>query len=294
MKIVRYIISTILSFLIILAVFLLMGIDIIDNKILDKEYIISKLDEVEFYLQISREAENGFENYIYQSGLPEDTIKDLFTEEMIKADVKSLIDCLYEGTDIKLSDEMLRNNLDTKIQEYLNSQKKELNAEGKKNIKKFEDLIVKEYKDNVNVSTTFYKKGNTILEKINNIRNKIGAWPFIIAALLVILIILININDLILAINFISISSISIGILLKLGINLIFKNIDLDNLIILSKSLSSLINSIAKECLYGFSENANTFIICGIIGILTVSILTNTNKKSNRPKRRFVYNKETV
>ena len=32
---------------------------------------------MQVYLQISRDVKSGFENYIYQSGLPEDTIDDL-------------------------------------------------------------------------------------------------------------------------------------------------------------------------------------------------------------------------
>ena len=273
MKIIKNILSLILSFAIIFAVFLLIGIDILNTKFLNKDYILFKIDELAFYEQISREIESGFEEYIYQSGLPKDVIKDLYSDELLIKDVNNLIDCLYEGKGISLSDETVRNTLDTKIREYLDSQNKKLNSDGEKNIKKFEDLIVKEYKENVNASTTFYTKGYTIIDSVNQIVNKFGNWPQIILGILVLLLVLVNIKDLLLAINYLAISSLSIGILIKLGINLLFSNIDFDNLLIFAKSLSNLIVEIVKENLYMISENGNLFIVCGITGILITVIL---------------------
>lgn len=290
MKVFSSIISTILSFFIIFAISLLIGLNILDNKLMDKEYVLSKMDEFKIYNQISSEVEAGFEKYIYQSGLPEEIIKGLFTEEMIKSDVDSLINCLYEGTEITLSDETLRNTLDARIQDYLASQNKTSDKELQNNIKKFEDLIVKEYKENVNVSTTLYTKGFGILEKIREIRNGLGNWPIIVLVVLIVVLVLLNIKDLLVALNFLAISSLSLGVVLKLGVSLIFKNIDFDNLLIFAKSLSNLISGIAKENLYLLSDNGNLFIFCGIVGIVVSAILrSSTNQK---PRRRFANSKK--
>lgn len=139
MKILKNVLCVILSFILVLFLIIYLCLGILRNNILNKEYLLLKMEETEFYLQVSREVQNGFENYIYQSGLPEDTIKNLFTEEMIKQDVNSIIDCLYEGTEINLSDDLLRENLNTRIQEYISSQEKLINNEGKKSIEKFEE-----------------------------------------------------------------------------------------------------------------------------------------------------------
>ena len=77
MKIFKYFINIILSFFIVIMVLAIIALNILNSVILNKEYMLSKMEETEFNLQISREVQNGFENYIYQSGLPEDTIKDL-------------------------------------------------------------------------------------------------------------------------------------------------------------------------------------------------------------------------
>lgn len=290
MKIIKNVLNVILSFVIIFAVFLLMGMNIIENKFLNKEYVFSKMEEIQFYEQVSREVQSGFEKYIYQSGLPEDTIKNLFTDELLRKDINILIDCFYEGTDISLSHEEVRKTLDTKIQEYLKSQNKELDVEGQKNIKKFEELIIKEYTENVNVSTTLYTKGHKVIVKVEEIVNKIGNWPKIVLMALILLVILINIKDLLVALNFLSISSLSIGILLKLGVSLIFTNIDFDNLLILAKSVSNLGANIAKENLYMISDVGNIFIVCGLVGVFVVAMLKKTDKKV-KPIRRSINNK---
>lgn len=291
MKILKYCINIILSFLIVFAIILVIAINLLNNKFLNKNYILSKMDETEFYLQVSREVESGFENYIYQSGLPEDTIKDLFTQEMLKKDVKSIVDCLYDGTDIVLSENDLRNNLEYKIQEYVKSQNITLNEQSQKNIKKFEDLITNEYTKNVNISSALYDKGHIIIDKIENISNRIGSTPIIILTILIVILIVVNIKDLLLAINFLGISSLTTGILFKIGTYVIFSNIEIDNLMILTTSISNLIISILKENLYKISDLGNIFIVCGIVGIFASIIIKNIslkNDKTKKPKRRFV------
>ena len=206
---------------------------------------------------------------------------------MIKNDVNSLINYLYDGTEINLSTDLLRQNLETKIQEYVNSENIILSEQNTKNINKFEDLIVNEYSKNINVSNTLYEKGNSIIQKLESVSSKLGNLPVIILIVLVAILIIINIKDLLVAINFAGISLLTVGVVLKLGISLILKNIEIDNLMIITKSLSNLAKCIIKECLYQLSEYGNIFVVCGIVGILVFAILKNTDEKKEKPKRRF-------
>lgn len=282
MKIFKYFINTILSFFIVLIVLVIIALNILNSVILNKDYMLSKMEETEFYLQVSREVQNGFENYIYQSGFPEDTIKDLFSDEMIENDVKTIIDSIYDGAKINLSSNELRKNLDTKINEYLTKENLKLNNQEKSNIKQFEDLIVEEYDNNVNVSNELYTQSSKIIDNLRDISNRIGYIPQIILLLLIILLVVINIKDLLIAINFLGISSLTIGVLLKLLTNAIFKNIDLDNLVVLATSLSNLIISIIKDNLYKLTDTGNLFIVCGIAAILCSIIIKNLRIKEER------------
>ena len=296
MKILKYSINIIVSFLIIFAVIICILLNILNTKILNKDYILQKMSETEFNLQIAREVEAGFEKYIYQSGLPEDTIQNLFTEDMIEKDVNTLVNALYDGTEISLSSEEVKTNLDNKINQYIQSQNMNLNEQGKNNIIKFEDLIVNEYINNINVSNKLYENGYELISEVKNINNKIGNIPLIILVVLIVIMIIVNLKDLLLAINFLGISSLTIGILFKMSTSIIFSSVEIDDLVLITKSISNLIISILKENLYRISDYGNIFIICGITGILISVILRNINftigKNNKKPLRRCANSKE--
>lgn len=289
MKIFKTSLNIILSFVLIILIAINLLINMLENKILNKDYILSKMEETQIYLQISREVQSGFENYIYQSGLPEDIIKDLYTEEILKNDVNSFVNAIYDGTEIKISNDLVKQNLDNKINEYLVSQGKTLNEQGKKNIEKFEKLIVGEYKDNISIYKDVYELSHDAVEKISSIVDKIKILPMVFIAIVMIILIIINLKDLIQVINYVCISFLSLGILLKIGISMIFSKIDIDNIIMIAKSLSNLLINVVKEILYQFSDNATLFIVIGVSGIIISAVFgndkTNNSKKEEKTKK---------
>ena len=286
MKVLKGLINIFIAFIIVIIVIIILGKNLLSNKVLNKKYLLSKMEEMQVYLQISRDVKSGFENYIYQSGLPENTIDNLYTDEMIKSDTNSIVDYIYDGTEIKLSDDIVKANLEKKISEYLESQGLKINNQGRKNIEEFEDLIINEYKTNINVdeynsSLKIYPSIHEVIQKLKDIDKKINYIPVIILVFLLIVLIIINKNNLLVALQYISISSLSIGVLLKMAVSLIFKNFDIDNFVLFSTSMTNLIINIIKEILYTFSDNANIFIVCGVIGILITSIINNISNKEN-------------
>lgn len=278
MKILKFILNVVLSFLLVVSIIGIIGLNLVSSKILNKEYVLSKLEETEFYLQISREVQSGFENYIYQSGLPEDIIKDLFTEDMIKSDVNSIFNYIYDDTEIQISDEKVKETLDNRINDYLKEQNRTMNDQGKENIKKFENLIATEYKYNINVSSDAYEIAKEAIQEIRDIYGKVKNIPLIATIIIGLVLIIINIKDLLTGINFISITLLSSGILLNLLQNLVFKNIDIDNIVVLSTSLSNLLINIVKDILYTINSFGNYFIIIGIVGIIITAIFRSSQK----------------
>ena len=142
--------------------------------------MLNKLEEIEFYEQISREVKIGFEDYIYQSGLPEDTINDLYTINDIRNDVNSIINNIYDGEEITLSDEKIKSNLREKINLFVQKENRKLDAEEENNITKFENLIANSYKSNVKVSNSLIKTARETLQKANVVYEKIKNIPLIV------------------------------------------------------------------------------------------------------------------
>lgn len=285
MKIIKGILNVIFAFLLVIITFIVLGKNILSNKLLNKNYMLNKMEEMQVYLQISRDVQSGFENYIYQSGLPEDTINNLYTDEMIRNDTNSILEYIYDGTEIKISDDIVRANLEQKIVSYVEGQNLKLNDQGKKNISDFEDLIVNEYKTNVNIdeynsSLQVFPIIHNVVQKLQDINQKIWHLPIIALLIVLFVFILINRKNLLIAIQYLSISSLSIGVILKLTVNLVFKNFDIDNIVLFSTAMTNLVINIIKEILYSLLDNSNIFVICGIVGIIVSSLLKNisTNK----------------
>lgn len=285
MKIIKGILNVIFAFLLVIITFIVLGKNILSNKLLNKNYMLNKMEEMQVYLQISRDVQSGFENYIYQSGLPEDTINNLYTDEMIRNDTNSILEYIYDGTEIKISDDIVRANLEQKIVSYVEGQNLKLNDQGRKNISDFEDLIVNEYKTNVNIdeynsSLQVFPIIHNVVQKLQDINQKIWHLPIIALLILLFVFILINRKNLLIAIQYLSISSLSIGVILKLTVNLVFKNFDIDNIVLFSTAMTNLVINIIKEILYSLLDNSNIFVICGIVGIIVSSLLKNisTNK----------------
>ena len=174
MKIIKTPLNLIISFLLIFVFLSFAIINILSNRILDKKYMLDKLEEIEFYEQISREVKIGFEDYIYQSGLPEDTIND------IRNDVNSIINNIYVGEEITLSDEKIKSNLREKINLFVQKENRKLDAEEENNITKFENLIANSYNNNVKVSNSLIKTARETLQKANVVYEKIKNIPLIV------------------------------------------------------------------------------------------------------------------
>ena len=262
-------------------------------RLLNKKYIESKLEESEFHEQISREVKSAFEEYIYQSGLPKDTIEGLFTDAMIKRDVSSLVNCVYEGSKITVSEAKVRENLDKKINDYISSTGQLLTAEGRANIERFKNLIVNQYKKSINISSNGYMKVHKLVSQVQILSDEVGVMPWLLLGICLFLIIFLNRNNLLRAMNYVSISILSLGIVLKICVFIVLFNVDMDNLVVMTMSITNFVVNIAKETLLGLSSAGSFAIFCGLVGIIASVALkgeaeemVEAKEMERKPKRR--------
>ena len=281
------------SFVLTISLGILIANNIVENKLLNKKYIESKLEESEFHEQISREVKSAFEEYIYQSGLPKDTIEGLFTDAMIKRDVSSLVNCVYEGSKITVSEAKVRDNLDKKINAYISSTGQMLTAEGRANIERFKNLIVNQYKKSINISSNGYMKVHKLVSQVQILSDEVGVMPWLLLGICLFLIIFLNRNNLLRAMNYVSISILSLGIVLKLCVFIVLFNVDMDNLVVMTMSITNFVVNIAKETLLGLSSAGSFAIFCGLVGIIASVALkgeaeemVEAKEMERKPKRR--------
>ena len=156
------------------------------STILNKDYIIQKLEENNFYSETHKLVESNFENYIYQSGFEEDVIQNICTEEKVKNDINIMLSNIYDGTKQEIDTIEIANKLNENIEK---SGVK--NSENEKSIQQFVEHICNEY-TNTLVHTKYEEKINNIYIKIVESLNEIYRIIQTIFILDIIVIIAIN------------------------------------------------------------------------------------------------------
>ena len=174
------------------------------------------------YNSIYEEVRDGFENYIYQSGLDINIIDKICTKEKVKNDILIVINSMYGEENSTIETTEIRNNLDNSINEYVVSQGRKLSKQEQDNIKKFEDLIEESYKEEIGL----YQKGSDkmarSMPRILNIIKKGQIISIGITALLLIILVIVNSKKVSIAGSYVGVSLLSSGVIM-VAIKIIFR-----------------------------------------------------------------------
>ena len=287
MKFFKGLFNLILAFILVCSILGVTGVCFLKNKITNKEYAKQMLEENNFLENMKESIEDGFTDYIYQSGLPEDAIVNLATDEYIKQDINTVVDYVFEGKELNLNTDNIKSDLDKRITDYVREQGRILSKEDKESVVKFEELIVKTYEQKLLYSRNVLDTVKESMTDIINIYEKIKVLPFITLGVSLLLIIIVNIKTKLNICNLLGIGFLSSGILLKLLERLLFKKIDIDYVLVLSKSVSSFVQAIFKDVVYGFGNLGVIYIVIGICLILFYAIVQSNNIKTEKKKEKM-------
>ena len=145
-------------------------IQIVTQTVLNKNYIIQKMEETNFYSETYKLVQSNFEKYIEQSGFEENILENICTEEKVKQDINLMISNIYEGANKTIDI--------TEISDNLNANIDKLNIRDSKNqkaIEQFVEHICQEYTDTLvhtkyeNDINKFYKESVIKKDKIEKI-----------------------------------------------------------------------------------------------------------------------------
>ena len=271
MKIFKYIISIILAFLLMLSILLTVALQIVSTTILNKDYILGKLDEANYYNNVYEQIKDSLAGYIGPSGLDEEVLENIYTREQVKEDINLIINNIYENKNDKINTEDIKEKLQNNIEASVGSGL--LTKENKNSIEDFIDKIADEYVQNISHDPYFEKVG-TIINKAKDVVGKVEGIIIFVPIILAVVILLLNIKQISSAVRFIAISILTsgvIGIALKLFIE---TKINISNILIINDSFSEVIKNVINSIL----NNINTMSIIGIIGSIVIIVLTNIIK----------------
>ena len=226
-----------------------------------------------FYSETYKLVESGFENYIGQSGLDEEVIKNICTEDKIKSDINIILSNIYEGTNEKIDTSEISNNLNSNI-----DKENVRTSSNSKAIDEFVEHICQSYKDTI-ISTSYE---NTINEKYSKITQKITKVQNILIIAIIISIIgviALNVKD-ILKLLFWTESAVLSSAVMQLAITTVIKSkVNIDGIKIFNDAFSNIVVTIIKDILSKINIIAGKFIIVYFILVVIYAIIILSQKK---------------
>lgn len=277
-RIIQYIIATILA----LAILALTIVNILSSTILSQEYILSKLQEQNYYDKIYEEAESNFENYIHQSGLDEEVLEEIVTKEKIQKDTKIIINNIYNGMNEKIDTEEIKNNLNEKINNSIDGK---ISSSQQKSIDTFVDTICKEYEKTIS-HTNYEKKINSIINKANKYIDIAKKALLITIGVSVILLILLTIKRIYRITARIGTAFIIDGLIFIIAEKYIKSKIKIDTIMLLNQGISDVLQSILTEILSNILKTGSIMLGIGILLTIIYGIIKSI-RKAKREKEQY-------
>ena len=239
---------------------------ILDATILNQDYLINKINEINYQSKLYQAIKKEMTYYTEQSGFKDDIIDDIFTEDDIRENINNLIKNIYNGTSYEINTISMEETLHKKIDTYL--EKENFTITNKEEIDVFVKEMANIYKEKIKV-TSYIDNVSGVIPKIKKI---INISILILSSISLFILIL---NKFVFLKDKNRIVLISNSFLL-ISIYLYIKNkIDVNHLLIFDKSLSQIMINIINNILSIILIVAIAYFIIGIV----LSLLKKGKKK---------------
>lgn len=262
MKIIRKIISYILAIILVTLMSATIILSIVNAIVFSKPNVKKQMQKVDYYTEINNIIKESANNYIMQSGFDESIMDNVISKEKINNDIDKVINAIYEGEEVEISTDEIKNSLDKNVQQYIAQNNYKVDAQTQKDIEKFEDKIESIYANSITYSKSSIKK----VVKYFKMAKRMTRVALIASSILLIIFAIITYKT----------NRATFGIsLLATGIICIFIkcyssiNIAVNNILMVNKTFSNLmINIINQVIQYVFIGG----IILAVLGIALIII----------------------
>lgn len=275
MKIIANIARFILIAILTICIIAIGIISIVSSTILDKNYIMSKLEETNFYEETYNLVENNFENYIHQSGLEETALKDICSKDKVKQDINLMLSNIYEGTNKKIDTTEIKDNLNKNIDGL-----KVRNKQNSSAIDQFVNHICEEYESTL-IHTEYENIINEQYKKVNNILDKVRTATIIAIVIDVILLAIVNIKKISKFVQAVGVSLLSSSLFEIVAYKIVTSKVDIAGIKIFNDTFSKTIVTIAQDVLNKVKTLGIISLIIAVVFIIIYAVIVAITKKEN-------------
>lgn len=270
MKVIATIIKYIIVFILAISITMLAVVNIFSSTILEKEYILSKLEETGYYDEIYEYAKSNFENYIGQSGLDEEILENIITKEMIKNDTKTIIENIYDGKDKKVETKEIENTIKQNISKSLEGQK--LTATQQKAIDEFVKHICDEYITSL-LHTNYETKINNYYKTIIKYKEMAEKGLIITAVICALLLLILNIKSISNFFIQIGVSAMVPAFILIITNIFINTRIKIQNIVLVNDAFAKIIKTVIADVLNNMMKYGIVLLASSMILIIAFNLI---------------------
>ena len=275
MKILKKVITYIIAFILTISIILCILVFLISSTILNKSYILEKLDETDYYSKVYELVESNFENYIQQSGLDEAVIDGIISKDKVKEDTEQILINLYDGLNEEISTQEIADSLNANITSSLGD--RVLTSDEEEAIATFVETICEEYENTI-LHTNYEEQINSAYQDITEYVQLAKQGLSIAVGISIILLILINNKSVYLTVRGVSIASLASGIIMLIINNYINSKIKIDSIIIFNDAFSDALISILEEIMNNIIVLGCSLSILGAILIIVSNLIHNIKR----------------
>ena len=264
-------ISYIFSFVLVLMLLFLCLLAIVKSTILDEKYMLSKLEEANYYERMNGEIIEQFKNYTIQSGLSDDVLENLFTEDKLKQDINNVINSIYTGEALEISTSEIRENLKENILAEVEKEGKTVDFEDEA-MAEYLKAIESAYESQVSYSTSTINSIGSTFEKIISLAKT--AQTILVTVIVVVAILLIAINiKVIFGLNYIAISGMASGLFILVSRIMLEHSTDLKNIMVINQATSNVIQLIINDVLTKITIIGVILLVIGLVFSVIYNLL---------------------
>ena len=275
MKALKTVIKYIITIILALSMIAYFFIQLASSTILSEQYILSKLEETDYYNKIYESVKSNFENYIHQSGLEETVLENIVSKEKVRKDTKIIISNLYDELEQKIDTQEIRDNLNNNIKETLGEQN--ITKTQQSSIDTFVDHICNEYTDTMS-HFSYEKQINQYYQKAMQYINLAKKVLLITIGLAILLLLVLNLKRIYKFVLLLGISLTTTGTFLIIVNLFINSKVKVQTITILNDAISDTVRHVLADILHMIMNNGSIMLISGILLIIIPNLIHNLKK----------------
>lgn len=220
------------------------------------------LEKNEYYSSIYQEIEDSFVSNTMQTGLGQEVLDEIITEEQVKEDVNSFIYYIYGEGKMTIDTEALKERLQKNIDKVIEKNNKNVTKDEQKEINIYINTIADIYEDGILYANSYVDTMRNVIEKVGYLIEPAQIAGYVASAVILLILLLINKSN---VLNYVAICMMCVGILLVVPKIVENSTLQIHNILLFNLAFSKVLINVIENIIFYFLITGIFIFILGLI-----------------------------